>query len=389
VLLGEGYSPNLGDQMIREALAYMFSRALPEVDLVPLDWSGRQASSTGNSIVRTREAGSMAMIQRNTRKLINPLRPLLTRRGLLPLTWPRIAREIRHADFVLIGGGELIRTSPALFPDRMFSVCREARNSGKPFGFIACGVNPKVNARAQAIAAPVLRQARFITVRDRPSRNHLRQWVPDMNVDDVVVAPDPAVLIDRVHPVSQPRHSNCIGVNVVACHGLQRHDWFTLTRDQFLDWYGSVVASVHRTTGLRVGLFTNGDPSDQAFAESLLESIDTPGVYLAPRPHTPDTLSALAAGFTAVVASRFHCMLAAYAFGVPCVGLCWSPKISAFLEDSGHAERSFRIGSAEPHDIGTAIQSALSKPHETCTTYRDSVFKHAEILRKHLEEPLP
>ena len=96
--------------------------------------------------------------------------------------------------------------------------------------------------------------------------------------------------------------------------------------------------------GERVCLFCNGAREDQAFAERiffgdrLASSRSTGLLRLAERPGTPEELMDVIRSNSVMLAHRLHACIAAYALGIPHVGLGWDQKVESFFRSVGRED---------------------------------------------------
>lgn len=310
--------------------------------------------------------------------------PTWIRLGLRPRHWPQIREAIGQADYVLIGGGELLQETPCHFADHIAAIAREAARVGTPIGFLACGVEPDCTSRSRRLTTPALRQAGLITVRDDASRRNLASWAPGLDLDQVVVGSDPALLVSRAYPVRADEGREGIGVNVVAYESVSRRREIRVDSDRFCEWYLEVIRSMRRIPGHPVILFSNGAPPDASFAAKLHGILDDPSVILVDRPRSVNAFVPVVRECRAVVAARLHTTITAVSYGVPCLATAWSPKFDAFYFQMNRSERLFRLGESPANHIAEAMRSVLSRSaHEgldaKCVA---SAYAHLEAFQK-------
>jgi polysaccharide pyruvyl transferase WcaK-like protein len=327
LLLGEGGSPNLGDAMIRDGLVGLLREAMPKADVGARDW--RRGDDAGASLPRR---------PRLPPALRKPLLGWLILHGRRPAIWPQLARSIRESDIILIGGGELVQDGLSLFPHRLAAVARCARDAGRPYALIACGVEPDGGCEARRLVGEVLAGAALVTVRDAASRENLARWAPGRDWRAVAVAPDPAATLNPPLPKAGER-AGVVGVNVLAYANLQGKRGLCPTREAYMSWYIAAVESLRRASRARVRLYTNGLPLDQDFAEALAGRLADPHhIELAPRPTSVEAYLQIVSGCSAILATRLHAAIAAMVCGVGAVGVRWSSKIESFYREIGRAD---------------------------------------------------
>jgi polysaccharide pyruvyl transferase WcaK-like protein len=333
LLVGEVYSPNLGDQLIREALTHVFAETLPGSTATAVDWQGRSATGGGKGGLTEWIKGALPS------KFKHQLMAWLRRQGLVGPSVRDFAARMGAADIVVIGGGELILDHSGVFPERIATVARAARETATPFCFLACGAEPPCGTPHREDVGRALQDAALITVRDERARDNLRFWEPDLDLSAVRIAADPAIVADSVHDVlRQP--DGPIGVNVIEPRLVK--DELSASLD-IAAWYRELLVALARRFDRGLLLLTNGNTADQRFARRVRNESTDLNVQVAPRPITTGQLMGLIGGLSALVAARLHSAVAATACGVPVLGLEWSPKVRGFFAAIGRPECVARI----------------------------------------------
>lgn len=333
-----GYSPNLGDGLLSECLQAELRRS-DDVTVEMRDLAGRRAYGEGG------EHRQLAL------KVLSWLPGALRQQAVGLVLNRRIARDLRPywteslkgVDAMVIGGGNLFADADLNFPLKIEAALRVAAEAGVPVAIHAVGVSDNWTARGSAlfrggIAAPrVVR----VTVRDEASRRTWLKRVPAGTGPLPELALDPGLLTARHFPARQrrPGPSNA-ALGIVHPITLKYHAMGTDISSGMRGSMAAIAGELVRR-GLRVTLFTNGSPEDEHFLSELAPSLIAAhgdAVSVAPRFAVPADLAGFVSSQDLVIAHRMHACIAAYAYGVPCVGLAWDPKLAAFFELTGRGD---------------------------------------------------
>lgn len=371
LVCGECYSPNLGDGLIALALKELVHRVLPESSVRFLDISGRSGFVNSKPPLNTKMG--VRIIRSMHRQIyaasysyaatVNSLRheflSRLGRQGAM------LKSALADADYVLIGGGQLLQDNRLAFPLSILSLVREAKRLGLPVSFFSVGVGDNWSAFGRNLVARALTAANVesIICRDQVSANRICSLFPEvshkvsMTYDAALAAP-----VDR-----DLRHRTGKTVGLCIMHPntirwtVKNHPMGSPAQaTQFwLDTYRALSAK-----GFDVKIFTNGSPEDDAFARKIEKHIRTQTTTEGPihagfRPRTPDDLVRLIGGFGVVVAYRLHANIVATVLGIPCIALGWDAKVEEFMNYSGQSER-FVHAHAKASEVVDMVDNALN-----------------------------
>lgn len=348
VLFGLPFSPNVGDGVIADCLAYALVQQMPGVTIQTIDLAGR--TGPGKGLVRRGPAlfllGHLSPGLRQ-HVVAFALRRLLRRLG------PDWTHAVKGADFVLFGGGQILSDVDLNFPLKLDAAARIATAAGVPMGIVAAGVAANWSARGAALFATLGQgDLRHVALRDAGSIAHWTAQMPQAGLPVPVLCRDPGLLAAQCYGLAgpdgrgQPSPDDApVGVGIADPAELALHaDMGIGDRVGLMGFYADLVLALGQR-GTRVRLFCNGADDDAAFMEQLflsprLTALRHAGlVEMAPRPATGAELAQIIAGCHAVVAHRLHACIVAYTLGRPFVGLAWDSKLDGFLQSVGLQDR--------------------------------------------------
>lgn len=191
LVVNEGLSDNLGDQLIAEATKSLFA----EVFIADYSWFVK--TDELRPIVKDSESGKKEKEHSLSRVLIGKL--------ILALKFWKI---YRNEDFkaVVIGGGQLL-LSNNVFPVNLILWSLFARAKKVPLHILSVGLNEKTTLLQRRFITVALRRAKTVSVRDEESRNILLR--------DYGVVAD--VIPDLVYLLSIPKVKRSVKPRTFIC----------------------------------------------------------------------------------------------------------------------------------------------------------------------------
>lgn len=367
LLLTNNDSDNVGDQLIEASAISILQGAMLNLGL-PID----------RLTIESRAAG------------IIPLKYLSTQQESLL----RSAREaISAADVVVFGGAPLFNYRYQEFYARTIKTVELAQEYGVSVIFSSIGVEPydadnsKSRALQKALQLPVVRQ---ITTRDDLAST--QKYVAGTGIPVAHVA-DPAVLCDIVfrkqlsdsssaprpsatlrdlipypvkrairriqgRPAPQGRPAKGKVGLVVTRAGIFKDNGITFPRKAQADFWMGTIAKLQEG-GYDYRLFTTGHFADEAFLDELVKAKRIPQSKVAPTVNSPEELIDLLSSCDGVIAYRLHASIAAFALGVPCIGLSWNFKVPFFYQSVGYGDRALSHERWTADEVVTALEKAM------------------------------
>lgn len=344
-------SDNVGDQLIEESALSLLRKVLADLGV-----------AAGDYTITSRAAG---MIPKRYAETGDP--------ALLA----EARRAIGAADVVVFGGAPLFNYAYQEFSARTAGALAVARELDVPVIFSSIGIegfdpaHPRARALQEAVAAADVRQ---ITTRD--DLDSLRRLVAGTRIPIARVA-DPVVLADAVFAgLPAPRRAEGaprrIGL-VVTRTGLFADNGVRFSEAEQRRFWMDVIAEVE-ARGDDYRLFTTGHFSDEAFLDGLVRAEGIPTGKVAFAVNSPEELLAEIRACDGVIAFRLHASIAAYAFGIPSVGLSWNPKVRAFYSSIGLPDRSLEPAHWSAARAVAALEKAMSEGVTKDEDYVRSVY---------------
>jgi polysaccharide pyruvyl transferase WcaK-like protein len=390
VIAGETFSPNLGDGVIAESLAFLFCRASPDISVRFLDISGR--TTWENTCDKHAHQNRWTLLKRKLSAVHS--RPVCTFFHLL--NWYVLSRRscvrngnklLADSSLLVIGGGQLLMDNCLDFPLKINCAARLASAHGISVHFSACGVGKNWSPIAFRLFNNSLSDASTVTVRDSVSQEHLRRLLPRLPSSPLATF-DPAIWASEVYGMrnGRKRSKPCVGLGVIAPREVNTHapHGCKFTGQALVDFWLDIIVKLHQI-GVVYEVFTNGSPSDYAFAVNVRRevedrlSIDCP---LRERPLKPRELAHRISEYQAVVASRLHANVVALSYGIPVVGLIWDDKVKAISVDAGRKNRCVSIYDRNPDAIVESLMESFDEgvDAEALRQCKERALENVEIV---------
>lgn len=335
VQFGLCYSPNLGDGIIAECIAYGITTRNPQAEVAHVDLSARRAR--GEVVVRNRET-LLAVLDR----LPQVLRHALVRWKMKRLL-DRVAEEWDKAaevDLAVIGGGQIFSDANLNFPLKIGRAAQILAHKATPCAVYAVGVSRNWTPQGQALFRELERtQLKMIGVRDAGSLAAWSAQMPATPKPEITV--DPGLLAAGCYGPVEPTPSN-IGLCITDFTLLAHHADGDVAGQRLggLAFYTSIVLAAIKARQ-SVTLFCNGATEDLDLLKQLVTAPEiTPllraGQVIVPeQPQTPTELARIIGVCGAVIAHRLHACIVAYSYQRPVVGLGWDSKLQSFFDLAG------------------------------------------------------
>ena len=359
VQFGLCYSPNVGDGIIAECLAYAIRQRLPGVEVVAIDLSGRL--DFGGVPIRNR---SLALA------LLNRL-PLWLRQRLVEKMLGRVLDRVEPAwkeateggALAIVGGGQIFSDADLNFCVKIARAARVIAAAKTPSAICAVGVSRNWTLRGQALFREMEKtDLRFVGARDPHSRDAWNAQVPVGRMPAPEITLDPGLLAAACYGPCPDRDGR-IGLCVTAPDILAYHADGAVAGAGagafFADLATDLIARGHRVT-----LFCNGAAEDRAMLDSLRKPLATAiaagKVDVAAAPETPTELARLVSGFSAIAAHRLHACIVAYSYGLPVVGLGWDRKVESFFETIAATEYFIGVKDSASRAVADRLEAAMA-----------------------------
>ncbi len=361
VVFNVKYSENLGDGLLALCLESGILMANPDIEVETIDLAGRTA---------------FGMHSRNRKHLLKILRlfPPFLRRHLVGWKLNRQLagyvedwdKRISTADAVIIGGGNLLQDDDLNFPTKIATVLACIRRHDRPLAIYAVGVAGNWSRQARRLFG-ALESSNLVhcSVRDKLAQDAFVRHFPKLAVPQIVR--DPALCASTMLQTEphKKRDRKQLGICVTDPVILARHANANVEKIPVLanDEYRALIKNLV-CRGYDVSLFCNGAREDMAQIDKLCaqpymsDFLNNKRVRVCLRPEHPKNLLEIIRNLDAIIAHRLHACIAAYALGVPHIGLDWDSKVKGFFSATKR-ERFFADAGSNALNVAEMACSAI------------------------------
>ncbi len=386
--------PNLGDAVIHRCTSYLVERAMSDKGLpyrlTDVDIRGEQdyvdkcrerIKAIDADIARERQRKAAPV---KSFPFLNRVRAGIARRvnkkrlakakqayadSILLVSRKAAKRSINQAtDCVVFVGGGLIKYKYQKLPQFVEVFIERAEQCSVPVMLCSVGVEGYDSSNDECMKlVRLLNTACVNTVTTRDDIELLRKHYIDGSKDiRTALTADSALWSREVFGVTRAEDSDVVGIGV-ARPKLFPDNGIDVSEDKLLQKWSGLVKEIE-SRGRRWQLFSNGLPSDQAFAERLLEYMGlshNAEQLIAPRPTTSDELVALIGGYRSIIACRLHSAIIAASLDIPAVELIWNSKQTMFAQLIGCIENYITLDNFTPAHVADRLESAESIGYDT------------------------
>lgn len=344
LVVGLMQSDNLGDMVIAEVIAQRLKKRGCTVRF--LDISGSKLRPT----VKPRPHNNYVEKGGSSNKNLGSSFSKITKPLFSMLAWNRpkhretrdnFLAEVRECDIAIIGGGQLITDGSA---PRIISIIDSCRKSSKPFVFFSVGISSDLSWLAKKTLRRFMSKASWSSARSEDCSIVLKELCATAHSK---ITPDPAILslscfdMGGIANQADCKRVATVGLNIQNLVDMRSYlDKNKITYGAFISKIINLVKDAS-LAGYNVEIFTNGNISDQHFAEFIYRAVAERGhnVRLASRPKSTKELVSLIAHNEFNICFRLHAAILSYAFRVPFICFPWDTKVSRVLREIGEEAR--------------------------------------------------
>lgn len=241
-------------------------------------------------------------------------------------------RILLQVDSLIIGGGNLVMDVTGIgWAVHQFWLSFLCLLFRRDYFYLCVGVNPLQHSISRKLYRFAINHAKKVSVRDSGSKEQLRRLT---SRSDIVIIPDPVLMVSRFYPVQTERH-NVIGICPIQFKKVVKHSPLSQTlHDSYVDLHVK-LANYVISEGYTVQIFVNDPDVDQITADEIVQrlSSNSEQIIYKPTPTERTEYLKLISSLTFLVTSRMHAAICAISYSVPCIGLGWQPKMKHLFQD--------------------------------------------------------
>jgi polysaccharide pyruvyl transferase WcaK-like protein len=284
-----------------------------------------------------------------------------------PMRWLTVRRFLSSIDAVVVPGTGILDdfgVGPRQMPYDLFRWTALARSARTPWAMVAVGAGPIEHRASRGLIRRAVRRSQVVTYRDEGSRQFMRGLGEPLGSDSV----QPDVVFS--HPVPVDRRPGQVPGHVGL--GLMRYGGWNATQDfdeAVFDAYVEAMAEIAvRLLDLGCSIrVLIGEDADVEAVSRVVEAVrrhrgDAAAESLTVEPiHTFDDLLEQIAHTDAVVATRFHNVVAALMMGRPTVSIGYADKNRELMTAFGVGEYCHRVDRLDVDRVVVDVVTVLGQ----------------------------
>ena len=297
-------------------------------------------------------------------------RALVKHEAIKPWAWLRVLRSFARADCVIVSGGTPIFDSSHAIRTLYLALPRVFR---KPVVVFGAGVKPLRSAYGRRVVPTLLRDAKYISVRDDDSLRILTE----LGVPNVQLTADSAFFAQPANESEVLRLLTEYGIGagesllVVSPRLLspERKRLYlqeAMGEDLIRDTPGKIARAIDRLAP-RVGrvvvmaMHFHGPDSDMPIIREIMSRVKAKNVLFIDRELTPDIAIGLFKRAALVLAVRLHALLLSASMGTPIVGVAYEQKVRSLFGVLGVEEYCHDLFTLDADALAASGERALEK----------------------------
>ena len=296
-----------------------------------------------------------------------------------------IRREMKRAKLLISGGGSLLQNNTSEKSLNYYiAIIKLAKRAGLPVMVYSNGIGPVYGERSVEKVKKVLSEVDLISLRE-PSSLEFLQEVGLKPRRKIEVTADPALTVKPIDRNRLDYIEDRLGIDTKnnKYYALSVREYENLrtggnmSKSEFTARVAASMRDIYDRLGLLPLVVSVQNVADFEISRAVcreFEKLSGKKAILA-QGLSARELTALLSKMEFAAGMRLHMLIYATNACIPAIGIAYDPKISAFLEYSGHDE-PIDISNFTPEDILSRAEHTVSHRNALCEKLR---ARHGEL----------
>ncbi len=305
-----------------------------------------------------------------------------------------ICREMRRAKLLISGGGSLLQNNTSEKSLNYYiTIIKMAVRIKLPVMVYSNGIGPVYGERSVAKVKKVLGEADLISLREPSSLEFLREIGLEAR-QEIAVTADPALTVKPIDGSRLAYIENKLGIDAKnnKYYALSVREYENLktggdmSKSEFTRRIALSMSEICRRLGLLPLVVSVQNVADLEISRAVcreFERLSGKKTILA-QGLSARELTALLSHMEFAVGMRLHMLIYATNACIPAIGISYDPKISAFLEYSGHDE-PIDMSNFTSDDIVTRAERTMEVRKDLCNKVRARQGELSQLARRDAE----
>ena len=313
LLIGERYSPNLGDGVIYDTVEYICKDIYKDVSFVCLDISGNNNFKTNNSLI----GASVKLKLRFLRKIMSSFKRYMF-----------IKRNINNIDFSDIDGAIFVggQLFSEYFSRQIYIISKKLNKLNIPVIFNCCGLGKNDKLRNRNY---ISKSINFKNVKALSLRDNYDLFISQYKINNIKIelTMDPVLELSKYYNIKDKKNY-IVGIGLMEPK-LFSHNKINLDRDKYFQLVDNIV-SILNECGIKYEFFCNGSLDDYNFINEFVMKYNYSIEKIANCPKKPIELINLVSKYNKIISFRLHSHIIANSYNIPSIGFCWDNKVTDY-----------------------------------------------------------
>ena len=353
LLIGERFSPNLGDGIIYEVTEYFLK---DDFEIVCLDFAGKKdylVQNENSSFNPMKE--KKIFFKAKLRKIMNYFNINMGANNNDPLIKNYKKELIKildntRIDAIVFAGGQMFMDC---FIDKLLFTINNANKYSIPIIFNACG---KGNISKSSKMDKIINSniVTYISVRD--GYEYLKKFDQQHKIVETY---DTAILANNVYHKSIT--NNKLGIGIMITHNVSLNK-------QIKFWKSIILFCIDNCIDWEI--FCNGNLDDYNFGKYILNELGLNDGYISKRPTSHNMLVNTITKYEKIISMRMHSLIIAYSFRIPALAISWDKKVDEFYKKINKEQYCYHFDD----DINNILNSLKKQNND----FDDGLFLNIE-----------
>ena len=250
----------------------------------------------------------------------------------------KVRQTLKRADYLLIGGGNLIMDLYPFWPHLLNRVCQIARGLDIPYAFVGVGAGPISHESSRALLRECMQHARSIWFRDQESLAVCQRL---LDMPNALVGPDLAFgLSDLCATRNSMGRGTVMAVNVAGVFGPSWPESDPVKYQAYLHSMGNLTKALTQVQNVtELVVYDSNRVADSQASKAFVNELHNAGVnatvtHLQKQMTVRETIDLCSRADLALV-TRLHAGLLAHLAGCRLIAVDYQPKVANVMTEHG------------------------------------------------------
>ncbi len=307
LLIGEIYSPNLGDGVIYEVVKKNIQKIYPNSTIISLDISGKTKYKKNNQPSKYNN-----LIPSIIKYPLNKIKRYLLLNNLLNKI------DFSNINKAIFVGGQLFQD---YFLNQIHLITKKLSKYQIPTIFNAIGLGPLKNKNI------LIKSLNYPNIKSISLRDSYQEFKKFYNKQiPIFETLDPVLELSNLLDIKKNK-SNIIGIGFISLNYLNKK----ISLKEYYNLNKYIIDYLDKKN-IKWQLFCNGDPKDYNIILNFTKYYNIPSTKISPYPQTPKELINIISNYNRIISFRLHSHIIASSLNIPTLSFNWDNKVLKYFQ---------------------------------------------------------